>query len=65
MGTQEKLPLALKRLLSQAPPAGMRVADLSGSIKSPTQRAKWVKALAAKLENLNLIPETYILPGEN
>lgn len=38
--------------------------DLGGIIKIPTQRAS-VKALAAKLENLSLIPETYMLLVEN
>jgi hypothetical protein len=36
------------------------VADFGGIIKIPTQRAKQVKALAAKLENLSLIPEPYM-----
>lgn len=65
MGAQGKLRLALKRLLSQAGPAGIRVTDLGGIIKSPTQRARWVKALTAKLENLNSTPETYMSPGDN
>lgn len=40
------------------------MADLGSIIKIPTQRAKWVKAAAAKLENLGLIPETHVTRRE-
>lgn len=49
-----------KRLPSRLPSREQRVADLGSIIKIPTQRAKWGKAAAAKLENLGLIPETHV-----